>query len=323
LQEKPNTIPYITSYYKENWGFCLSHSVFKLLEEDTYEVVIDSDLKKGYLTYGELYIPGKIKDEILFSSYVCHPSMANDNLTGPVLLSFLAKELMKTSNKYSYRFLFVPEAIGAIVWLKKNEKKVGKIKGGFVATCLGDKGDFTYKRSKIGDSYIDRVAEKVLTDSKKRYSIVDFFPRGSDERQFCSPGFNLAIGSLVRTLYGCFPEYHTSADNLDFVRPEFLADSLKIYQEIVSVLESDGVYKNLNPKCEPRLGKRNLYANVSNYTGNKADADKIEEAMLWILSFSDGKNSLLDIAIRSNMAFGVIRKAADLLFGSKLLKICF
>jgi len=320
LPDKPDSIPYVTSYYKENWGFCLPHSVFKLLKEDTYEVVIDSDLKNGHLTYGELYIPGKIKDEILFSTYICHPSIANDNLSGPAVLSFLAEFIMKLPRKYSYRFLFVPETIGAIAWLSKNEKKLTKIKGGLVATCLGDQGQMTFKRSKIGNTFIDHVVEKVLVDSGQKHSIVNFFPLGSDERQFCSLGFNLPVGSLVRTLYGHFSEYHTSDDNLDFVKPEFLADSLERYKEIVFVLESNATYKNMNPKCEPRLGKRNLYADISNFSNSQTETGKIEKAMLWILSFSDSRNSLLDIAIRANMPFILVKKAADLLLGSKLIR---
>jgi aminopeptidase-like protein len=319
LPDKPETIPYVTSYYKENWGFCLAHSVFKLLKEGIYEVVIDSDLKNGHLTYGELYIPGKIKDEILFSTYICHPSLINDNLSGPAVLSFLAKFVAEAPRKYSYRFLFVPETIGAIIWLSKNEKKLARIKGGLVATCLGDPGPLTYKRSKIGDASIDRIVEKVLIDSGRKYSIVDFFPIGSDERQFCSPGFNLPIGSLVRTLYGRFPQYHTSDDNLDFVKQEFLADSLERYKETIVVLESNETYKNLNPKCEPRLGKRNLYSNISNISNGYTEVS-IEGIMLWVLSFSDGKNSLLDIAFRANMPFALVKKAADLLAKNNLLR---
>ncbi|NDF30405.1 MAG: DUF4910 domain-containing protein, partial [Nitrososphaeria archaeon] len=209
IPDLPNTVPYLTSYYKEDWGFCMAHKDFLNLKDEEYEVVIDSTLRDGSLTYGEFFIPGSTSDEILVSCYVCHPSMCNDNLSGVVLTTLLARELSKVKTNYSFRFLFVPETIGAISWLAANEKNLSKIKHGLVATCLGDPGISTYKRTKHGKAEIDRAVEYVLKNTKDDYQILDFFPTGSDERQFCSPGINLDVGSLMRTPYGKFAEYHT------------------------------------------------------------------------------------------------------------------
>ena len=317
LPEYPDWIPYLTSYYKENWGFCLTHRQYEELEEDIYEVVIDSTLEDGHLTYGELYIKGSKEDEVLFSCYICHPSLCNDNLSGPVLLTFLVKLLLDIDLKYSYRFLFIPETIGAITWLSLNEDKVSKIKHGLVVTCVGDSGNSTYKKSRDGNAIIDKVVERVLIDSGDQYEILDFFPYGSDERQFCSPGFNLPIGSLMRTPYGRFPEYHTSADDLGFVGQEYLADTFAKYLKVIYILEENYTYLNLNPKCEPQLGKRGLFRMI----GSQKSGGVNELAMLWVLNLSDGTKSLLDISIRSGMSFKQIKDAADALFNKGLLKI--
>lgn len=316
LPNYPDWIPYLTSYYKENWGFCLAHKQYEQLEEDTYEVVIDSTLEDGYLTFGELYIKGRREDEVLFSCYICHSSSCNDSLSGIVLLTFLAKQLLGADLKYSYRFLFIPETIGAITWLSLNEDKVSRIKHGLVATCVGDPGRSTYKKSRDGNAIIDKVVEKVLIDSGEPYEIIDFFPSGSDERQFCSPGFNLPVGSLMRTPYGRFPEYHTSADNLDFVDPEYLADSFEKYMKVIFILENNRTYLNLNPKCEPQLGRRGLYRMI----GGQKTCGINELAMLWCLNLSDGTSSLLDISIRSDMRFDQIKNAVDALLEKGLLK---
>lgn len=316
LPDQPDVIPYRTSYYKEEWGFCLSHNQFLKLEEGEYEVVIDSSLKNGNLTYGEYYLKGEKEQEILISCYTCHPSLCNDNLSGIVLTTFLAKSLSEVSLKYSYRFLFVPETIGAITWLCLNEKNVLKIKHGLVATCVGDPGISTYKKSRLGDAEIDKAAINVLKNSGDNYKIMDFFPWGSDERQFCSPGFNLPIGSLMRTIYGDFCEYHTSADNLDLVQQKHLIDSFSKYISIMYILENNKTYLNLNPKCEPQLGKRRLYK----MTEGMKDDDLNKHALLWILNLSDGRNSLLDIANRSDLDFGLIKDVADMLVVQNLLK---
>lgn len=313
----PDTIPYLTSYYKESWGFCMSHNDFLNLKDEEYEVVIDSTLENGSLTYGEFLIQGAISDEILISCYVCHPSMCNDNLSGVVLTTMLARELSKIQTNYSFRFLFIPETIGAITWLAINEKNLSKIKHGLVATCVGDPGISTYKRTKHGKTEIDRAVEFVLKNSKTEYQILDFFPTGSDERQFCSPGINLNVGSLMRTPYGRFTEYHTSDDNLNFVQPQFLRDSYSKYLQTIFILENNKKYLNLNPKCEPQLGKRGLYRQIG---GQKVTQDS-ERAMFWILSFSDGEHDLLDIAEKSSLEFEVLVDIAEKLEKNNLLKV--
>jgi len=242
LPDHPDWIPYLTTYYNENWGFCLSHNQYLKLEEDEYEVVIDSSLEDGSLTYGELFLPGESEEEFLITCYICHPSMCNDNLSGVSLVTYLAKALINQKLKYSYRFLFIPETIGAIVWLNKNEKNLSKIKFGLVATFLAGPGTSTYKKSRQGNALIDKIVEKVLQDTEKKYQIIDFNPLGSDERQFCSPGFNLPVGSLLRSYYYETPEYHTSADNLEFISIENLSDSFKKYYEIIQIVENNHIF---------------------------------------------------------------------------------
>lgn len=316
--EYPGWIPYRTSYYKENWGFCISHDQLLDLKEDEYEVFIDSSLGNGSLTYGEYYIKGEKTEEVLISAHVCHPSLCNDNLSGIVLAVFLAKHLIQKSLRYSYRFLFIPGTIGSITWLCMNESNVSKIKHGLVAACLGDSGKFTYKKSRQGNAEIDRTVINVLRNSGNDFEIIDFIPFGYDERQYCSPGFNLAVGCLMKTPYGQYPEYHTSADNLDFVLPEYLADSFSIALAVFNILESNKKYINLNPKCEPQLGKRGLYQ----MTGGQKDKKIKELALLWVLNLSDGNNTLLDISDRAGLEFAVIKDASDALFKHDLLKEC-
>ena len=316
LPKHPDWIPYLTSYYNENWGFCITQKQYDQLPDDDYEVVIDSTLENGSLTFGEFYIKGKSEEEVLITCYICHPSLCNDNLSGTVLLTFLAKHLMKFDLKYSYRFLFIPETIGAITWLSLNEKKISKIKHGLVATCVGDSGNSTYKKSRQGNAIIDKVVEKVLSESGQPYEIIDFFPSGSDERQFCSPAFDMPVGSLVRTLYGRFSQYHTSADNLDFVKPEYLQDSFSKYFKTVFILENNVTYLNLNPKCEPQLGRRGVYRSI----GGQKDGGLNETAIFWILNLSDGNNSLLDISNKSGIEFDLIKNLSDELFSINLLE---
>jgi aminopeptidase-like protein len=316
LHEYPDWIPYRTSYYKENWGFCLSHNQFLQLEDDAYEVCIDASLEDGHLTYGEYYLRGEQADEVLMSCHICHPSLCNDNLSGIALLTFLAKYLGSLSLRYSYRFLFIPGTIGSITWLCLNERRVTKIKHGIVVACMGDPGKSTYKKSRQGDTEIDRAVAHVLRHSGQEYEIMDFSPYGYDERQFGSPGFNLPIGCLMRTPYGRFPEYHTSADNLTFVQHEHLADSFSKALSVLDLLENNKVYINQNPKCEPRLGKRGLYRPI----GGQTDGDQGELAMLWVLNLSDGYHTLLDIADRCGLPFDTIKNAADALLTHDLLK---
>lgn len=315
LPEHPDWIPYRTSYYKENWGFCLTYNQFLALTDDEYEVCIDSSLEDGHLTYGEYFLPGESLDEILISCHSCHPSLGNDNLSGMSLAVFLARTLQLSSRRYSYRFLFIPGTIGSITWLCRNENQVSRIKHGLVLANLGDAGRSTYKKSRRGDAEIDRAVVHVLQHFGKDYEVLDFSPYGYDERQFCSPAFNLPIGNLMRTPHGGFPEYHTSADNLSFVQPPYLADSFAKCLSVLTVLENNLTYINQNPKCEPQLGKRGLYRAIGGPEG-KAD----ELAMLWVLNLSDGNHSMLDIATRSGCSFDSIKRAADRLCEHSLLK---
>lgn len=315
LPDQKELIPYRTSYYRENWGFCMAHSDYELLEEGTYEVCIDSSLEAGSLTYGEYFIPGDSDEEVLFSAHICHPSLANDNLSGIGLLTFLARELSTQKNRYSYRFLFIPGTIGSITWLAQNEEKTKKIKHGLVASLLGDSGGFTYKRSRRGDTEIDAAVAHVLKHTPSKATCIDFFPYGYDERQFCSPGFNLAVGNLTRSQFGEYPEYHTSADNLDLIKPEYLGESFEVYRKVVEVLEHNVVYQNLNPKCEPQLGKRGLYDAI----GGNSDSKALQMAMLWVLNFSDSKHSLLQIAEKANYPFETILRISQTLLEQNLL----
>ncbi len=317
IPEKPDVIPYRISYYKENWGFCLSHNQFLNLKEGEYEVVIDSTLKDGSLTYAECFLPGETDDEILISCYTCHPSLCNDNLSGVVLSTFLAKTISKINlRRYSYRFLFVPETIGAITWLSQNESKLSNINHGLVATCVGDPGCLTYKKSRNGHLNIDRAVTNVLKHCGDDYKIIDYFPPGSDERQYGSPGVNLPVGSLMRTPYGEFQEYHTSADDLDFVKSKHLADSFSKYMKTFYILENNRSFINLQPKGEPNLGKRGLYRTIS----GQQDGYEAELAIISILNLSDGDHSLLDISERTEMDFGLIKRTADRLIETKLLE---
>lgn len=316
LPGQPDLVPYKTSYYKENWGFCLSHNQLVSLPEGEYEVFIDSTLAPGSLTYGEFYIKGRTEDEVLITAHVCHPSLCNDNLSGIGVASYLAQSLMDSNPRYSYRFLFIPGTIGSITWLARNEEKTKNIKFGLVAALLGGDGKFTYKKSRRGNADIDRIVINELRNRKKDYGVIDFFPYGYDERQFCSPGFNLPVGSLTRTPHGEFPEYHTSADNLDFVTPEQLEDSLELYKSVVYAIENNRTYMNLSPKCEPQLGKRGLYAPI----GGDLNAQEFQIGLLWILNQSDGEHSLLDISERANMDFALLKKGADALVNANLLK---
>ena len=314
LPESPDWIPYRTSYYQENWGFCLSHNQMLALEDGNYEVCIDSTLKEGHLTYGEGYLAGRSTDEVLISCHACHPSLANDNLSGLTVAAFLAQFLSGRELHYSYRFLFIPGTIGAITWLAQNSENAGRIRHGLVLTCIGDAGGFHYKKSRRGNAEIDRAAAHVLRHCGDLHEILEFSPYGYDERQYCSPGFNLPVGCLMRSVWGSFPEYHTSADNLDFIGSIHLAESLRVCAAILDVLEKNRRYCNQNPYCEPQLGKRNLYRS----TGGDGVGVEIS-ARLWVLNLSDGEHSLLDIAERSGIPFSAISDAAELLCEHGLL----
>jgi aminopeptidase-like protein len=315
LPEHPDWVPYRTAYYERGWGFCVSERQRRALEEGTYEVVVDSTLGPGNLSYGEWLLPGSTREEVLISCHVCHPSLANDNLSGIALTTFLAKILKERTLRFSYRFLFVPGTIGSLVWLSRNEEVVGRIRHGLVAACVGDSGPMTYKKSRRGDAGIDRAATHALRHCGREYRVRDFSPYGYDERQYCSPGFNLPVGSLTRTPHGSYPEYHTSADDLDFVRPEALADSLRTYLAVLYILEGDRRWVSTNPKGEPQLGRRGLYRAI----GGLPDPGRQQFAMLWVLNLADGSHTLLDIAERSGLPFAVIEEATRLLFDHGLL----
>ncbi|MFT2007812.1 DUF4910 domain-containing protein [Pontibacter sp. 13R65] len=317
LPDQPQLIPYKTSYYKPDWGFCLADEQLQQLPEGQYEAVIDATLEDGSLTYGEFYLPGESAEEVLISCHVCHPSLCNDNLSGIAVATYLATALATKKNRYSYRFLFIPVTIGSITWLSRNEDKLANIKHGLVLTLLGDEAGFTYKRSREGKFEIDEVVEHVLQARQKQHQLIDFFPYGYDERQYCSPAFNLPVGCLMRSRHGEFPEYHTSADNLDFVKADCLEESLDVVKEVTTVLEQNRRYLNTNPKCEPQLGKRGLYDSIA---GSGSNWKSWEMAMLWLLNLSDGRFTLLDISKRAGIPFHTISEVASVLEQHQLLE---
>ena len=308
-------IPYRTSYYSRTWGFCLSRSRLDAMDEGPYEVVVDSTLAPGSLTYGECLLPGEVEDEVLLTTHVCHPSLANDNLSGIALLTELGATLAGLPRRLSYRLLFVPGTIGSICWLARNEGRLARITAGLVMACVGAPGPPTYKRSRRGDAPVDRAGAHVI-GGRDDGRVLDFVPWGWDERQFNSPGFDLPVGCLTRSMEGEFPEYHSSADDLDLIRPELLELSLSAALEIVDVLENDRTYRNLSPKGEPQLGKRGLYRALGG-----PDPGVEQLAMLWVLNQSDGTRSLLDIAERSGLSFADVRRAADALATAGLLAV--
>ena len=343
LPERPDWIPYRTSYYKRSWGFCLEHRVLESLVDGSYEVMIDSSLERGSLTWGECLLPGSSGEEVLISCHVCHPSLANDNLSGIAVCTFLAAALAASERRYTYRFLFIPGTIGSIVWLAANEEAAGRVRAGLVAANLGDPGGFHYKSSRHGDARIDRAARLALEEMGEAFATEEFVPYGYDERQYCSPGFALPVGSLTRTPYGRYPEYHSSADNLDLLRPESLAGSLAVYRRVVDLLEEGEAlapvpsggrhwataargaaaslgagrrYLNLNPKCEPQLGKRGLYGSL----GGSDSGRERQLALLWVLNLSDGEHTLQEIARRSGLGLEVVEEATDRLLAAELLR---
>ena len=318
LPDQPDLIPYRTSYYAEDWAFCMPHRLLESLRDETYEVFIDSSLTDGYLTYGEYLHQGETEEEFLLSAHVCHPSLANDNCSGVALLTHLAKRMAGLRTRYSYRFLFAPGTIGAITWLARNEEHSRRIKHGLIISMVGDGGGPTYKKSRRGSTTIDRAVVHTIRHSGLTPTVLDFSPYGYDERQYCSPGFNLPVGLFQRSKFGEIPEYHTSADNLDFIAPDHLALSYRLIAETLDVVENDAVYCSTMPKCEPQLGRRGLYGMV----GGDKNAAAANMAMLWILNLSDGLHSLLDIAERANLPFAVIRRTAQLLQHNGLLAIC-
>lgn len=334
MPDKPKWIPYRTSYYKPTWGICLADEVARALPNVEYGVAIDTEINEGSLTYGEIYIPGKSDREVLFSTHCCHPSLANDNLSGIAVACELAKWLSQRHNALSYRFVFIPGTIGSITWLARNVETTKRIVGGLVLSCLGDTGSFTYKRSRRETSLIDQAVQSCLGADD---SVRDFVPYGYDERQYCSPGLNLPVGCLMRTPNGEYPEYHTSADDCSFVREEALRGSVEMIQRIIVEIEQQharqsphpnrlpegegtGVgegsrYRNLSPFCEPQLGRRGLYAMM----GGHASVADLQMALLWVLNYSDGLHGIDWIAQRSKIDPKTVQHAADLLVKADLL----
>ncbi len=300
LERLPEAIPYITSYYREKWGFCLSKKEFDTLPKTgTYKVVIDSELKAGALTYGDCVLKGETSEEILFSSYLCHPSMANNELSGPLVLSFLYRLIASMPRRrYTYRFVIAPETIGTIAFLSNNKENVLKhVKAGYVLTCCGTNKSFVFKKSRQENSVADEVALHVLKHSGKTYSAIPFDPLGSDERQYCSPGFNLPVGSLMRSKYHEYPEYHTSLDNKQLVSFDAMNETIDLYFSIARALELNRYYENTIRFCEPNMGKRGLYEDLS---GALTMPQQLSTRMR-LINYMDGKTSLLEFCERYNL----------------------
>jgi aminopeptidase-like protein len=314
LPEHPDWIPYRTSYYKETWGFCLPDRELRQMRDGLYEVVVDSTLEPGFLTYGEYLVRGELESEVVLYTHVCHPSLANDNASGIALMTVLAERLSRTKPRLSYRFIFGPGTIGSIAWLARNEERVQRIRHGLVVGLVGDSGPLTYKRSRRGDAVVDRAAHHVLARIAGAREM-DFAPYGYDERQFCSPGFDLPVGRLTRSPNADYPEYHTSADDLRLVRPEALSESLSACEQILEILDGDRYFVNTSPKCEPQLGRRGLYR----ATGG-TDLPERENALLWVLNLSDGDRSLLGVSERSGLPFSSVSQAAADLERAGLLR---
>jgi len=296
LESQPDAIPYVTSYYERRWGFCLTHKQKMSLRPGKYRAVIDSTLQPGSLTYADCVLPGKSDREILFSTYVCHPSLANDNLSGPVVAVALLKWLKTLNRQWTYRFVFVPETIGAIAYLQQHQALLTKTLAGFVLTCVGDDGPFSYLPSRAENTLADKAILNLLqheVDTFKTYSYLD---RGSDERQYCSPGIDLPVATLMRSKYGTFPEYHTSLDNLNYVTENGLTGSFSLFQKLISVLENNLPCQTTMP-CEPQLGKRQLYNTLS-----QKGSSQRARTLLNFLAYCDGHHTLLDIAQKLNLS---------------------
>jgi len=316
LPEHPEWVPYRTSYYARTWGFCLADRILKTLPDGRYHVVIRSKHAPGSLTLAEHLHQGATNEEVLVFAHDCHPSLANDNLSGLTVAILLAAYLQNRQTRYSYRFIFAPATIGSITWMAMNEARLGRIRHGLVLSVLGSRGKFHYKVSRSGNQDIDRIAWHILRTEYPGSRRLEFLPWGYDERQFCSPGINLPVGRLTRTPNGEFPEYHTSADSADFLTPEALGEAWLACLKIFEALECNAAYINLSPKGEPQLGRRGLYRT----TGGYQDVPERQLALLWMLNQSDGDTSLLDIAERSGLPFGVLVRAANDLEGVGLLK---
>jgi aminopeptidase-like protein len=314
LPESPDRIPYRTSYYERTWGFCLSQQALDELEDGEYDVVVDTTLEPGSLTYGECVLPGEREEEVVLTAHVCHPSLANDNLSGVAVLTELGSLLAEAPRTFTYRLLLIPGSIGSITWLARNEDDLSRIVAGLVLACVGDPSPLTYKRTRHGTARIDRAAAYVVRRFDDGARVLDYEPWGWDERQFNSLGVDLPFGCLSRSRDGEFDGYHSSADDLDLVTPDRLEEALGAIVQILDVLETDRCYVNLVPRGEPQLGKRGLYRSMG---GRVPEAEQM--ATLWVLSESDGEHSLLDIAEKSGLPYDVVRGSAARLHEAGLL----
>ena len=311
-RDDPDLIPYRTSYWEEKWGFCMTRRQLDALGDGDYRVVIDASLEEGSLTSGEVNIEGATPTEFLISTYVCHPALANDNLSGIVLLWALARALCGQSLNHTYRLLWSPGTLAPLCWLARNRETLERVRHGLVVSCVGDPGPLRYKRSRRGAAPVDRAAAYILGRSPGSI-VADWQPTGGDERQYCSPGFDLPVGTLSRTPHGSFPQYHSSADDLTLVTAEALASSFRAALQIIDVVETNARYRNLSPYGEPQLGRRGLYQSVP-------DGTNPELAYLWLLNLSDGDHDLLEIAERSGLLFEAVRDAAATLESHGLLE---
>ena len=314
LPGQPDLIPYRTSYWSAQWGFCLRHADLERLGQGPFEVYIDAEHRDGAMSYGEHLVQGRSKREILLATHICHPSLANDNCSGIAVLCGLARTLQARGTQLSYRFLFAPAIVGALAWLTQHRTRLPEVAGGIVVSCLGDAGGPTYKLSRRGDGAMDRAMQQVLRHAGDGARVEDFSPYGYDERQYCAPGFDLPVGLFQRSKYASFSQYHTSADNLDFIRPEHLASSHDFLLEAIEMLEGDWTPINLAPFGEPQLGRRGLYPATG---GPSAEAETM--ALLWVLNLADGHHSLLEMAERSGLRFRILAAAAEKLREAGLL----
>lgn len=318
--DQPDAIPYVTSYYKERYGFCMTQNQKDALTEDIYHIYIDSELKDGSLTYGEILIPSTegSEDEIFLSTYVCHPSMANNELSGPVVTIYLAKWLWeKKRRRYNYRIIFIPETIGAITYLSRHLSEMKeRIRAGFNISCVGDDRTYSYVASRYGDTLADKAAKNVLSFHYPKYKSYSFLQRGSDERQYNAPGVDLPVCAVCRSKYGEYPEYHTSKDDMGLISPSGLQGAYEVYRDMLEVLEYNDRYK-IKCLCEPQLGKRGLYPTVS----QKGSYDEIK-SMTDFIAYADGTNDLIDISniigIPASRLIAVINK----LLQEDLLNVC-
>ena len=318
LPEQPNAIPYITSYYQERWGFCLTEKQRKALREGEYEVIIDSKLFAGHLNYGELILRGESDKEIFISSYICHPSMANNELSGPTVATYLAKWVSELKERrYTYRFVFIPETIGSIAYLSKNYINLKKkVFAGFNISCVGDDNSYSYLPSRNGNTISDKVAKHVLRWVDSDYKSYTWLDRGSDERQYCAPGIDLPIASILRTKYGEYPEYHTSLDNLDnVVSPKGLDGGYWALRRALELIEKNKTYK-VNVLCEPQMSRRSLYPTLS-----KKNSDYQTRVLMNILSYCDGEHSLIDIAEKINLPAWDLYEPIEILISNDLISL--